>query len=148
MNNKPEEAGKLILTVPQDPAALVDLDQWWLERRLLARKLLDDNEPADCLRGRARCGATAARRLLPSTTTISPPAGSRCASCTIRRPPSPHFARISEGTDNPHALARGGYWQGRAAETMGARAGQGRYTNGRAIQRRLLRPVGARATRA
>jgi len=42
--NKSEEAGQLILTVPQDPAALVDLDQWWLERRLLVRKLLDDND--------------------------------------------------------------------------------------------------------
>jgi soluble lytic murein transglycosylase len=33
-----------------------------------------------------------------------------------------HFAKISDGTNNPHALARGGYWQGRAAEAMGQRA--------------------------
>src|SRR4029078_9635419 len=39
-NNKPEEAGKLILTAPKDPEALVDLDQWWLERRLLVRTML------------------------------------------------------------------------------------------------------------
>ena len=32
------------------------------------------------------------------------------------------FAHIGEGTGNPHALARGGYWQGRAAEAMGQRA--------------------------
>ena len=44
-NNKPEEAGKLILTAPKDPEALVNLDQWWLERRLLVRKLLDDHDP-------------------------------------------------------------------------------------------------------
>ena len=43
-NNKPEEAGKLILTAPKDPEALVDLDQWWLERRLLVRKLLDEHD--------------------------------------------------------------------------------------------------------
>src|SRR5581483_6319512 len=29
------------------------------------------------------------------------------------------FAHITEGTANPHALSRGGYWQGRAAEAMG-----------------------------
>ena len=33
-----------------------------------------------------------------------------------------HFAHISEGTVSPYALARGGYWQGRAAEAMGQRA--------------------------
>jgi soluble lytic murein transglycosylase len=32
-----------------------------------------------------------------------------------------HFVHISEDTNNPHALARGGYWQGRAAEAMGQR---------------------------
>src|SRR4029078_12896425 len=44
-NNKPGEGGDLILTAPKDPEALVDLDQWWLERRLLVRKLLDQHNP-------------------------------------------------------------------------------------------------------
>ncbi|HEX9072658.1 MAG TPA: lytic transglycosylase domain-containing protein, partial [Pseudolabrys sp.] len=43
-NNKAEEAGKLILTAPKNPDALVNLDQWWLERRLLVRKLLDEHD--------------------------------------------------------------------------------------------------------
>ena len=43
-NNKAEEAGKLILTAPKNPEALVNLDQWWLERRLLVRKLLDERD--------------------------------------------------------------------------------------------------------
>src|SRR5260370_8162253 len=30
-----------------------------------------------------------------------------------------HFARIGVGSVNPTALARGGYWQGRAAEAAG-----------------------------
>ncbi len=121
MNNKPEEAGKLILTVPQDPAALVDLDQWWLERRLLVRKLLDDNDPQTAYR--------VARDAAP------PPRGGfyrvdhyfTAGWIALRFLHDPktavaHFARISEGTDSPHALARGGYWQGRAAEAMGQRA--------------------------
>ena len=63
-DNKPEEAGKLILTAPKDPEALVDLDQWWLERRLLVRKLLDDNDAANRLSRGAR-GRLAAARQLP-----------------------------------------------------------------------------------
>jgi len=120
MNNKPEEAGKRILTVPQDPAALVDLDQWWLERRLLVRKLLDDNDPQTAYR--------VARDAAP------PPRGGvyrvdhyfTAGWIALRflhdpKTAAAHFAHISEGTDSPHALARGGYWEGRAAEAMGQR---------------------------
>ncbi|MGA2568657.1 MAG: lytic transglycosylase domain-containing protein [Pseudolabrys sp.] len=121
MNNKPEEAGQLILTVPQDPTALVDLDQWWVERRLLVRKLLDDNDPQTAYR--------VARDAAP------PPRGGfyrvdhyfTAGWIALRflhdpKTAAAHFAHISEGTDSPHALARGGYWQGRAAEAMGQRA--------------------------
>jgi len=119
-DNKSEEAGKLILTAPKDPDALVDLDQWWLERRLLVRKLLDDND------------AHTAYRVAREAT--SPPRGNyrvdqhfTAGWIALRYLHDPataaaHFAQISDGTNNPHALARGGYWQGRAAEAMGQRA--------------------------
>ncbi len=118
--NKADEAGKLILTAPKNPEALVNLDQWWLERRLLVRKLLDEHDAhaayrvardaAPPMRGFYRVDAhfTAgwvALRFLHDPKTA---AG--------------HFAHIVEGTANPHALARGGYWQGRAAEAMGQQA--------------------------
>jgi len=118
--NKPAEAGKLILTVPQDPETLVDLNQWWVERRLLVRTLLDDGDPHTAYRV-AREAAV-------------PPQGNYRVDyyftsgwIALRYLHDPaaaasHFAHISEGTDSPHALARGGYWQGRAAEAMGQRA--------------------------
>lgn len=118
--NKTEEAGKLMLTVPQDPQALVDLNQWWVERRLLVRKLLDDGDPQTAYRV-ARDAA-------------SPPQGNyrvdqhfTAGWIALRYLHDPktaaaHFAHIDEGTVSPHALARGGYWQGRAAEAMGQRA--------------------------
>ena len=118
--NKPAEAGKLMLTVPQDPETLVDLNQWWLERRLLVRTLLDDGDPHTAYRV-AREAAV-------------PPQGNYRVDyyftsgwIALRYLHDPaaaasHFAHISEGTDSPHALARGGYWQGRAAEAMGQRA--------------------------
>jgi soluble lytic murein transglycosylase len=120
INNKSEDAGKLILTAPKDPAESVDLDQWWVERRLLVRKLLDDKdaqtayrvarEAAPPMKGNYRtdayftAGWIALRYLHDAATAAS------------------HFAQIPIGTVNPHALGRAGYWQGRAAEAMGQRA--------------------------
>src|SRR5581483_11825965 len=116
-NDRPEEAGKLILTVPKDPEALVNLDQWWLERRLLVRKLLDDHDPqaaynvareaAPPMRGFYRVDAHFTAGWIALRYLHNPKAAAQ------------HFAHIVEGTQNPHALARGGYWQGRAAEAMG-----------------------------
>ena len=120
LNNQAEDAGKLILNAPKNPEALVDLDQWWQERRLLVRKLLDERdaqaaylvarEAAPPMRGFYRVDAhfTAgwvALRFLHDPKTAAE-----------------HFSHIADATQNPHALARGGYWQGRAAEDMGQQA--------------------------
>ena len=119
-DNKLEEAGKLILTVPQDPAAMVDPDQWWQERRILVRKLLDDGDPrtafyvardaAQPVRGYFRAdhyftAGWIALRFLHDPKTAA----------TL-------FAHIAEGSVSPYALSRAGYWQGRAAEAMGQHA--------------------------
>jgi peptidoglycan lytic transglycosylase len=119
-DDKPEEASKLILGVPQDPEALVDTDRWWVERRILVRKLLDAGDPRTAYR-LARNAA-------------SPPPGNHrvdqyftagwIALRYLHEPATAaaHFAHITKGTNSPHALSRGGYWQGRAAEAMGQRA--------------------------
>src|SRR5262249_13734333 len=44
LNNKPEDAGRLILAAPKNPEVLYNLDQWWQERRLLVPKLLDHHD--------------------------------------------------------------------------------------------------------
>ena len=62
-NKQAEEAGKLMLTAPQDPAALVDLNQWWQERRILVRQLLDQNDAKNRLSGRAPSRAADAGQL-------------------------------------------------------------------------------------
>src|SRR5665213_1501770 len=43
-HDKPEEAARLILSAPRDAAALVDVNQWWQERRILVRQLLDKHD--------------------------------------------------------------------------------------------------------
>src|SRR3954470_3065371 len=41
---KLDEAAKVLADVSRDPDILVDADEWWVERRLLARKLLDKGD--------------------------------------------------------------------------------------------------------
>jgi peptidoglycan lytic transglycosylase len=120
LNNKAEDAGRLILTAPKNPEALVNLDQWWLERRLLVRKLLDERDPQAAYRV-AREAAPPMKGFYRVDAHFT---AGWLALRFLRDPKTAaeHFAHIVEGTENPHALGRGGYWQGRAAEAMGQQA--------------------------
>jgi soluble lytic murein transglycosylase len=112
-----KEAAALLRAAPMDPAKLVDVDQWWKERRVLVRALLDAGDP--------RTAYQVARD------TPSPPKDNYRADqhftagwIALRYLHDPataarHFARIDDGTDNPYALGRAGYWQGRAADALG-----------------------------
>lgn len=111
------EATGLILAVPREALATQDTDQWWRERRVLARKLLDLGDvktayqvvreaapPADeyyRAEFHFTAGWIALRFLNDPTAALS------------------HFAHVDEGSSNPIVLARAGYWRGRAAEAAG-----------------------------
>ena len=115
--DKIAEAAQWLNAAPRDPAKLVDVDQWWVERRLVARKLLDlgdarmayevanDAAPPDTENYRAEqhftAGWIALRFLHEPAVALA------------------HFARIADGVANPITLARSFYWQGRAAEALG-----------------------------
>jgi soluble lytic murein transglycosylase len=120
LNNKAEDAGRLILTVTKNPEALVNLDQWWQERRLLVRKLLDENDAHAAYRV-ARDAATPMKGFYRVDAHFT---AGWVALRFLKDPKSAaeHFARIGENTPNPHALSRAGYWQGRAAEAIGQNA--------------------------
>jgi soluble lytic murein transglycosylase len=119
-NNKAEDAFKLIVTAPKNSEALVNLEQWWLERRLLVRKLLDEHDAQAAYRV-ARDAAPPLRGFYRVDAHFT---AGWVALRFLRDPKTAaeHFAHIVEGTENPHALGRGGYWQGRAAEAMGQNA--------------------------
>ncbi|MEX0841991.1 MAG: transglycosylase SLT domain-containing protein [Xanthobacteraceae bacterium] len=115
--DKIAEAGKLMLTAPNDPAVLHDLDQWWVERRYVIRNLLDTGDAKTAYRiardaaappkenyfvdHHFMAGWIALRFLQDPATALT------------------HFARIAPGLSNPHALTRANYWQGRALEALG-----------------------------
>jgi soluble lytic murein transglycosylase len=114
-----DEATRLVLAAAPEAMTWQDTDEWWRERRTLARKLLDLGQfqtAYDVVRGAALpanenyradfhfvAGWIALRYL-------NDPAGARN-----------HFAHIDDGTANPIVLARANYWRGRAAEAAGDR---------------------------
>jgi soluble lytic murein transglycosylase len=115
--DKAAEAAELILSVPRDVAQPIDADQWWIERRLVARKLLDLGDAPTAYRiardaavpnkenyrgeQQFTAGWIALRFLDDASTAMA------------------HFAKVAQGTSNPITHARAGYWQGRAAEALG-----------------------------
>ncbi|MBI3700274.1 MAG: transglycosylase SLT domain-containing protein [Afipia sp.] len=111
------EAAAVMQTAPRDPARLLNADEWWIERRLLARKLMDigDSKTAYLI---ARDAALPARDIYKTEQEFT------AGWIALRflgdaNLAAQHFARIGADTVNPTTLARAGYWQGRAAEAAG-----------------------------
>jgi soluble lytic murein transglycosylase len=111
------EAAQLMLSAPKDPGRLHNLDEWWIERRLLSRKMLDVGERRTAYLI-ARDAALPARDIYKTEQEFT--AGwIALRFLTDPATAAQHFARIGVGSANPTALARAGYWQGRAAEAAG-----------------------------
>jgi soluble lytic murein transglycosylase len=116
-NDKIAEAGRWMIGAPHDPAALGDLDQWWVERRVLARKLLDLNENKMAY----EVANGAAAPVNENYRADQEFTAGWIALSFLHEPAAAlaHFARIAEGVSNPITLSRAFYWQGRAAEAAG-----------------------------
>ena len=105
----------LIKTIPQLDNSH-DLDEWWIERRVLARKLLDDGNPKDAY-------AVVRDATPPDSANYRSEHQFMAGWIALRYLNDPatayaHFTKIAEGNDNPISLARGAYWTGRAAEAL------------------------------
>ena len=110
-------AVKLTLSASQEDLRRQDTDEWWRERRVLARKLLDLGDAATAyqvVRNAASptnpyyraefhflAGWIALRFLDAPTTALE------------------HFAHVADDMSDPITLARAAYWRGRAAEAAG-----------------------------
>ncbi len=116
-SDKAAEAAALMLTVPQDPNQAIDTDQWWVERRLVARKLLDLGDPKTAYRI-AREAAVPGKDNYRAESQFT---AGWIALRFLNDPATalPHFVKIGQASTNPIALARSGYWQGRATEELG-----------------------------
>ncbi|QOZ76924.1 lytic transglycosylase domain-containing protein [Bradyrhizobium sp. CCBAU 53351] len=113
-----DDAAEVILAAAPETMAAQDTDAWWRERRLLARKLLDQ--------GKAKTAYDVVRTAaVPEKEVYRVDYHFMCGWIALRFLDDPrtamvHFAAIDEGSANPIALSRAHYWRGRAAEAMGA----------------------------
>jgi soluble lytic murein transglycosylase len=114
---KVAEAAQLMMGAPKDPGRLYNLDEWWIERRLISRKMIDDGEYRTAYLI-ARDAALPTRDIYKTEQEFT---AGWIALRFLNEPSTAaqHFARIGVGSVNPTTLARAGYWQGRAAEAAG-----------------------------
>ncbi|MGE3150132.1 MAG: transglycosylase SLT domain-containing protein, partial [Pseudorhodoplanes sp.] len=117
--DKTAEAAQVMLAVPRDRSAIHDPDEWWVERRVLARKLLDENDPRTAYRV-VRDAATPEKGIYRVDQQFT---AGWIALRFLNDPATAtqHFNQFASSTDNPTALARAAYWLGRAAESAGRR---------------------------
>ena len=113
------EAAQWILSLPAEHGQTIDTDQWWIERRLVARKLLDIGDVKTAYQ-------VARNAAIPSKDNYRAEQQFTAGWIALRFLNDPataltHFAKVAQGHSNPITLARSGYWQGRAAEALGRR---------------------------
>ncbi|WP_374546220.1 lytic transglycosylase domain-containing protein, partial [Rhodoblastus sp.] len=111
-----DEAAKLMLSAPRDPAKLTSPDDWWVERRLLARKLLD---AGDFQRAYRICADHSAAS---SESQIEAEFHAGWIALRFLNDPAlaaTHFDKLAQIAQKPHSVSRAAYWQGRAAEARG-----------------------------
>lgn len=114
--DKAVEAANAIEGVASDRATLVDGDQWWVERRMIARKLLDQGDPKAAYAIARSHGADSSAQKIE--------AEFHAGWIALRFLDEPqtaarHFAEAARIAETPISVARAAYWQGRAAEAAG-----------------------------
>jgi soluble lytic murein transglycosylase len=112
-----EDATRLMLAATPETMALQDTDEWWRERRSLARKLLDQ--------GKFETAYHVVRdAAVPASNRYRADFHFMCGWIALRYRNDPataraHFAHIDDGSVNPIVLARAHYWRARVAESIG-----------------------------
>ncbi len=114
-----KDAIDLMLAAPSDAMAVVDGDEWWTERRLLARSALEmkdfnaayrlaahhsSESPLENMEAEFHAGWIALRFL--NNAAIA----------------DKHFIALAKDAERPISASRGAYWRGRAAEASGRAA--------------------------
>ena len=109
------DAANLMQSAPRDRAALIDGDEWWTERRMLARKLLDN--------GNINAAYVICATASPSTDEDRIEAEFHAGWIALRFMNDPsratyHFAQAAKLAETPTSIARITYWQARTAAAV------------------------------
>ncbi len=108
-----QEAAALMLKAPREAAALVDPDEWWIERRALSRELLDLDDPDMAYRIAAAHSAESPARAADAEFHAGWYALRALGNAGAA---ADHFAKVAAIAEGPISNARAYYWMGRAAE--------------------------------
>jgi soluble lytic murein transglycosylase len=120
-----QEAADWLLRAPKEPRKMVSPDQWWEEKRIVSRKLLDlgnpklafqvvdghqGSSPANQAEAEFHMGWYAFRFLNEPRVGLV------------------HFAKVAEASGKPVTRARAFYWMGRASEAGAGGSARDYYT--------------------
>ncbi len=114
--DKAVEAAAVLATAPTNPEVLADGDEWWVERRIVARKLMDLGDAKTAYQVASGHSARTVEKRIEAefhagwiALRFSDDAATAAK----------HFAVAAGIAETPISLARATYWQGRAAEIVG-----------------------------
>lgn len=113
-------AARTLASAPKDPELLVDTDEWWIERRLVARGILDKGDARTAYK-------VAADAAVPEDSHLRADKHFTAGWLALRflndpRTALQHFGNVATNQTHPATIARGYYWQGRAWEALGSAA--------------------------
>ncbi|MFG1276825.1 transglycosylase SLT domain-containing protein [Xanthobacter autotrophicus] len=115
--DKPQDAARALLAGATSDQVRADPDEWWIERRLVARELLEAGDFQTAYK-------VAATGVPPKADNYRAEQHFTAGWIALRflkdpRTAAQHFAKIDDDQKHPITLSRAYYWQARAAEAMG-----------------------------
>ncbi|MFN0217510.1 MAG: transglycosylase SLT domain-containing protein [Hyphomicrobium sp.] len=116
---KYEEAAKVILAIPPDPAKIAVLDEWWAERRQLAYQALKNGKPKLAYDLTKDAGPLTVNPLKEQTFMAGWIAWRYLKD---EKSAESHFTALAKAADGPLSRAKAAYWLGRLAESRGDKA--------------------------
>jgi soluble lytic murein transglycosylase len=117
--DRTQEAAAILVNAPRDPSVLGKAEDWWTERRVMVRKLLDEGDARTAYRvasthavrdGQGRVDAEFHAGWLALRHLNDAAAGLR------------HFEAARQAANTPMSQSRAQYWVGRAHEALGHQA--------------------------
>jgi soluble lytic murein transglycosylase len=121
LKKDPQGAARVLAEAPRDPRAIVAPDEWWKERRLVARALLDTGDYRAAFKVAHEAAMPEAENYKADHLFTAGWIALRFLhdSATAKR----LFAEIPKISMHPVTVSRGYYWLGRAEEAAGDKIG-------------------------
>lgn len=113
------EAWRLLKAAPSEPEKLLDLDEWWIERRINCRNALNAGQPAIAYEIASNHGPLKGRSYLEAQFLSG-----WIALRFLQKPDvaQQHFLALRTAATAPRRIARAEYWLGRTAAVAGDNA--------------------------